>query len=156
MSDERALSFATPRGLLVRTHTGGDAPVLRVRRRWPRVGTVGAVVAAGAISGVPLLLSIGLMVVPVALLRAGLFDAQRIEIDRDGIRARGRSIPFDDLERCELEARRVIAILRSGHRVHLFTGTRAQATWLVHTVEAAREARSAPMPLPRARVVSGG
>jgi hypothetical protein len=156
MSDERALMIATPRGLVVRSDTDSGAAVLRVRRRWPLLGGAAVVVAASSISSVPLAVAMAMIVVPVAMIRAGVLDAGRVAIDRDGVRAGSQRIPFDDLERCELEGRRVIAVLHGGRRVRLFTGTRAQARWPVRTIEAARETRGAPMPLPAARLLTGG
>jgi hypothetical protein len=157
MSDERALTIATPRGLVVRSDTdGSEAAVLRVRRRWPLLGGAIVVVAASSISSVPLAVAMAMIVVPVAMIRAGVLDAGRVAIDRDGVRAGSQQIRFDDLERCELEGRRVIAVLHGGRRVRLFTGTRTQARWLVRTIEAAREARRAPMPLPAARLLTSG
>jgi hypothetical protein len=156
MSDERAISLATPRGLVVRSDTDGDAAVLRVRRRWPLLGVAAVIVAASSISSVPLAAAVAMMVIPVVMIRAGVLDAGRVAIDREGVRAGGLTIAFAELERCELEERRVIAVLHGGRRVRLFTGTRAQARWLVRTIEAAREARSAPMPLPTARLLTSG
>jgi hypothetical protein len=154
--DDHALMIATPRGIVVRSDTDGDGAVLHVRRRWPLLGVAGVVVAASAVSSVPLAAAVAMMAIPIMMIRAGVLDAGRIAIDRDGVRASGVSIPFDDLERCELEHRRVIAVLHGGRRVRLFTGTRAQARWLVRTIETARQARGAPMPLPSARLLTSG
>jgi hypothetical protein len=98
--------------------------------------------------------SIAMMVVPVMMIRAGVIDFGRVRIDRGGVRVGSTAIEFAEIERCEVEGRRAVALLRGGRRMRLFTGTRAQASWLVRTLEAARAARGAPVPLPPARLLS--
>jgi hypothetical protein len=154
VTEELAIAPAVPHGLVVRTDAAGGAPVLRVRRRWPLLGMAAVVVAASAISSVPLVVSIAMMVVPVMMIRAGVVDFGRLRIDRDGVRVGGTTIALAEIERCEVEGRRAVAVLHGGRRVRLFTGTRAQASWLVRTVEAARAARGAPVPLPPARLLT--
>jgi hypothetical protein len=156
VTDEMAILPATPRGLVMRTESIDGAPVLRVWRRW-RPLALGLVVAmAGAVSAMPLAGAIACMAVPVAFLRNGTLDRFRLAIGRGGISAGQTLIPFDTIERCELEGGRVFLALHDGRKLQLFAGNRAQAAWIARTIDAARATDGAPMPLPTARLLTSG